>query len=295
MRVVVTGASGFIGLHLVRALLEGGHEVTAVVRAVSKVGPFAQQPRLCATQADLDAHTHAAGVMRGQEAWVHAALLWGEPGTERRDVEATSSLCEAAGRAGVSRCVLLSSAAVHRPFSARMTETDQLQPVEPYGVTKLAGERALHDACSRFGMTGVALRPGPVVGPPAFPGGSWRSPAQVEAFAREALAGRPITVVEGEGRQLCGVSTLVTAVTALLQAEKPHPAYLCMDPEPITWEHVARTVVRAFQSTSAVEVVPREDPQPVPRFSTALIEGLLGGPSNAEAELAAHVRELRGR
>jgi nucleoside-diphosphate-sugar epimerase len=295
MRVVVTGASGFIGLHLVRALLDGGHAVTAVVRRTSRLGPFVREPGLRVIEGALGPNMPVAAVMQGQDAWVHAALLWGEPGTEGRDIEATSTLCEAAAGAGVTRCVLLSSAAVHRPFSQHMSEADLLQPVEPYGVTKLAGERVLRDVCSRSGMTGVALRPGPVVGPPAFRGGSFRSPAQLEAFAREAIAGRPIAVVAGEGRQLCGVSTLVKAVTALLHLDTPHEAYLCMDRDPITWEEAARAVVRAVGSSSPVEVLPRKDPRPEPRFSTALVEGLLGGPSNATAELADHARGLRGR
>ncbi|MDP3236882.1 MAG: NAD(P)-dependent oxidoreductase [Myxococcales bacterium] len=293
MRVLVTGASGFIGLHLVRALVDGGHQVTALVRLAARVGPFARHSKVTVVEAELEDHARIAAVLPGHETCVHTALIWGEPGLEFRDVEATENLFDAAGRAGVTRCVVLSSAAVHRPFGPEMHEEDPLRPLEPYGATKAAAESALHEACARYGMTGVALRPGPVIGPRAFPGGSFRSPAQLEEVVRAAVQGRPITVVQGEGRQLSGVSSVAKAVDVLMRTSRPHPTYLCMDRDILTWEHVARVVVRELGSASTVHLVPREDGAPIPRFCTDRIENLLGGPLNSEADLVAHVRELR--
>lgn len=296
MRTLLTGAGGYIGLHILRELLEDGQHVTAVVRSPDKLGPFATHARLQVVVADLekdDART--AEVLPGHDVCVHAALIWGESGSELevRDVAATAKLFDAAGRAGLKRCIYLSSAAVHRPFAGEMGEEDSISTTDLYGATKAAGELFLRAACAQHQMSGVVVRLGPVVGPPAFAGGSFRSPGPLMEMVRAAVEGRPIEVVRGEGRQLTDVSTVARAVRLLARAEDPHPTYLCVDRDVLTWERVARMVVEALDSPSEVRVVPRDDSEPIPRFVTERIESLIGGPSHAEGALLGHIRQLR--
>jgi nucleoside-diphosphate-sugar epimerase len=122
MRIVLMGATGYIGLHIVRELLAAGHEVTAVVRSPEKLGPFARERNLRLAIADLEQPDRVAQALAGQEVCIHAALLWGEPGAELefRDTAAAARTFESAGQAGVGRCIYISSTAVHRPFSAEM-------------------------------------------------------------------------------------------------------------------------------------------------------------------------------
>lgn len=295
MRTLLTGAGGYIGLHILRELLDDGHQVTAVARSPQKLGPFARHPRLEVVEADLEDTERIGAALRGHDVCVHAALIWGEPGSELevRDVAATAKLFDAAGGAGLTRCILLSSAAVHRPFVWEMGEEDALQTTDPYGATKGAGELFLRAACARHRMTGVVVRPGPVVGPPAFAGGSFRSPGPLLEMVRAAAGGRPIEVVRGEGRQLAAVTTVARAVRLLTRAEAPHPTYLCVDRDILTWERVARMVVACLESPSEVRVLPRDGSASVPRFRTERIESLLGGPSSAERALLEHIRQLR--
>ena len=109
-----------------------------------------------------------APVLAGHDVCVHAALIWGEPGSEFevRDTAVAAKLFDAAGRAGLTRCIYISSTAVHRPFAGGMEKEDCLRPADVYGATKAAGELFLRAACAPGRMTGVVLRPGPVVGPP---------------------------------------------------------------------------------------------------------------------------------
>ncbi len=295
MRTLLTGAGGYIGLHLVRELLEDGQHVTAVVRSPEKLGPFARDPRLQVVEADLEDDARIAAALPGHDTCVHAALIWGEPGSELelRDVAATAKLFDAAGSAGLARCIYLSSAAVHRPFAGVMCEEDGLSTTEAYGATKAAGELFLRAACARHRMTGVVVRPGPVVGPPAFPAGSFRSPDQVVDMVRAAAEGRPVVTVSGEGRQFSDVSTVARAVRLLTRSENPHPTYTCVDREILTWERIARMVVASLHSSSSVRVAPRDSAEPIPRFRTDRIEDLLGGPSNAAGALLEHIRQLR--
>lgn len=82
MRILVTGASGYIGLHIVRELLSAGHEVTAVVRSPAKLGRFSHTPGLRIVTAELEQRRIIARALERQDVCVHAALLWGEAGTE---------------------------------------------------------------------------------------------------------------------------------------------------------------------------------------------------------------------
>lgn len=294
MRILVTGAGGYIGLHLVRELLEAGHELTALVRSPSKLGPFVGAPGLRVVEAELEQGARVAQALEGHEVCVHAALIWGEPGTELelRDTAVAAKLFAAAGSAGAARCLFLSSTAVHRPFAGEMVEEDRLSPSDTYGATKAAGELFLRAACAEHRMTGVVVRPGPVVGPPAFAGGSFRSDNRVAAMVTAAVEGRRIDVVRGEGRQFTGVTTLARVIRLLACAADPHPTYVCVDREILTWERVAEMAVEATGSRSAVNVLEPVAPTPVPRFRTDLLEGLLGYPSDARNAMKAHIAHL---
>lgn len=294
MRTLLTGASGYLGGHIARALLEDGQRVTAVVRSAAKLGPLANDSRLEVVEADLEDHSRFVALMQGHDACVHAALIWGAPGTELelRDVAATAQLFDAAGRAGLERCLYVSSAAVHRPFAAAMSEDDRLNTADVYGATKAAGELFLRAACERHQMTGVVIRPGPIVGPPAFESGPLHTPEAIARMVREATEGRPIAVTRGEGRQFSSVSAVAKAIRLLTREKNPEATSLCVDRELITWERVASMVVACLASSSRIDVLAPEVIAPTPHFRTERIERLLGGPTNAEASLLEHLRLL---
>ncbi|MFO0579682.1 MAG: NAD(P)-dependent oxidoreductase [Polyangia bacterium] len=294
MRILLTGASGYIGLHIVRELLEDGHELTALVRSPGKLGPFASAPGLRVVEADLEQEARVPQALEGHEVCVHAALIWGEPGTELelRDTAVAAKLFTTAGSAGVARCIFISSAAVHRPFTGEMGEEDRISTTDLYGATKAAGELFLRAACAESRMTGIVLRPGPVVGPPAFAGGSFRSDSRIAAMVTAAVDGRSIDVVRGEGRQFTDVTMFARVTRLLIRAAAPHPTYVCVDREILTWERIAEMVVEGTGSRSPVNLVEPDAPTPVPRFRTDRLEGLLGGPADARDAMKAHIAHL---
>jgi UDP-glucose 4-epimerase len=277
-----------------RELLEDGHQVTAVVRSPGKLGPIARHRRLRVVETDLEDEARIAQVLPGHNVCVHAALIWGDPGSEFevRDTAVAAKLFDAAGSAGLSRCIYISSVAVHRPFPSEMCEEDCLSTTDLYGATKAAGELFLRAACAVHQMTGVVVRPGPVVGPPAFADGSFRSHDSIAEMVAAAAEGRPIEAVRGEGRQFSDVSTVARVVRLLTTAENPHPTYICVDRDIITWERVGRLVVGCLNSLSEVRVLPHDTQGPIPRFRTERLERLNGGPSGAEGALLAHIRHL---
>jgi UDP-glucose 4-epimerase len=233
-------------------------------------------------------------LMAGHDVCVHAALIWGDPGSELelRDTAVAAKLFDAAGTAGVTRCIYLSSVAVHRPFHGVMDEDTGLNSTDSYGATKAAGEVFLRAACATHHMSGVVVRPGPVVGPPAFAAGAFRSPNRIADMVVAASTGQTIDAGCGEGRQFSDVSMVATVVRLLTRRANPYPSYICVDRNVTTWERVARLVVRSMNSTSPVHTLPTDTEEPIARFRTERCEELYGAPASAEPALSAHIRHL---
>lgn len=161
MRVLLTGATGFLGGHLVRALKEAGHEVRALVRASSRTGGLDFE----IVRAGFDEPHVLRAAVEGVDAIVHAA----GGGIARRieeiyDANTASTRALLGAVAHRLRFVLVSSLAAHGPSGDRPAmELDADDPRSHYGKSKLAAERALFANAHR--LEAVALRPPALYGP----------------------------------------------------------------------------------------------------------------------------------
>ncbi|MEV1240274.1 NAD-dependent epimerase/dehydratase family protein [Nonomuraea sp. NPDC050022] len=172
MHVVVTGAHGKVGRAATQALLDAGHEVTAVdlTRPTwERAEPGA--PRY--QQADLTDAGAAYAVVRGADAVVHAAAI-PEPSTNpphvvfQNNLMSTFNMLEAAIRFGVTRFVNISSETVpgfffpERPFLpdyAPVDEEHPIRPQDPYATAKHFGEQLMDAAVRRSDIRCVSIRP----------------------------------------------------------------------------------------------------------------------------------------
>ena len=168
-RVLVTGASGFIGSHLAERLLAGGSTVRLLVRRPERVAAMAAAGAEVRTGDLTDAGT-LRGSCDGIDVVYHAGAWLGTPYTREAawaaNVAGTERIVAEARRAGVRRFIHLSSIAVYGPVrSGTVTEAAPLwKGVELYGDSKIAAEEAAR-AGTEQGPELVITRPGMVYGP----------------------------------------------------------------------------------------------------------------------------------
>lgn len=170
MRILVTGATGFLGRNLCPYLRDQGHAVRALVRPTSDWRFLAEQGVDIAF-GDVRDPEAVARAVEGCKAVVHAAgyfRFWGPPeGFHGVNVVGTRNVVRAAVRAGVRRLVHISTVAVigrPRPGTV-IDESYPPRPVDLYQRTKLEAEAVVLEAVRQEGLPAVILRPGAFYGP----------------------------------------------------------------------------------------------------------------------------------
>jgi nucleoside-diphosphate-sugar epimerase len=210
LKVLVTGAAGFIGSHTVEALLDRGHEVVAVdaitdyydrMQKWSNVEGF--RDRASFVRADLlsadlpslfdgvDSVVHLAGQPGVRSSWASEFAVYVDA-----NISVTQRLLEFAKTRRIQRFVYASSSSVYGNSTTYPTSELALpQPVSPYGVTKLAAEHLCSVYAANFGVPTVSLRYFTVFGPRQRP-----DMAMHRLIA--ATLGGPRFPLFGDGRQI---------------------------------------------------------------------------------------------
>lgn len=289
MRVIVTGASGYLGGHVVERLAADGHAVTALVREPSRASAWLRE-RADVRVGDLAASIDAEP-LRGHDACVHLALLWpvASAQPEIDDVTASARWFETLGRAGVGRVVYVSSAAVHRPFGPRMREDDRLRGADGYGAAKIAGEALLQASAATHGFSASVVRPGPSIGLSAEPGCAPKTPHAIAALHSALRAGRGVQVSAREGRQLTSCVDLAACIAAVIAAPQAPELLLCMSRQITTWAEIAQALAERIERPGPIELIAREGGEPIASFDVMRVEGFLGRILSPHDALAAHL------
>lgn len=210
-RVLVTGAAGFIGSHLVQALVDQGDDVVGIdnfdpfypremkERNLAEVG----QGRFDFHELDLLDVPRLRSLLTPETIIVHLAAKAGvrpslaDPVSYARvNVTGTAAVAEAARQAGVSRLVFGSSSSVYGDSTPVPFREDAVAvlPVSPYAATKRAGELLLEAIAPIYRLRVVSLRFFTVYGP------RQRPDLAIHAFTRKMVEGRPLTIF-GDGTQ----------------------------------------------------------------------------------------------
>jgi UDP-glucose 4-epimerase len=208
MKVLVTGGGGFIGSNLVRALVERGDEVRVLDNFSTGIRANLADllGEVAVTEGELRSYERVHAATRGVEVVFHQGALPSVPRsvqdpltTSAVNVEGTLNVLLAARDEGVRRVVFASSSSVYgNSDELPRVETQNPDPISPYGVSKLAAERYCVSFARVYPLETVALRYFNVFGPNQDPSSQYA--AVVPLFITATVDGRPISVF-GDGEQ----------------------------------------------------------------------------------------------
>jgi dihydroflavonol-4-reductase len=171
VRVLVTGATGFTGGHLARALAARGDSVSALVRTEGPAASALAQAGITLVMGDLRDSQALAAAIGGVDVVYHVAAMYRQAGLGDEVYRAVNAVAvgdvvEAAARGGVRRVVHCSTVGVHGDIAHPPASEDApLQPGDIYQVTKLEGEELARDAGARLGVEVTIVRPTGIYGP----------------------------------------------------------------------------------------------------------------------------------
>jgi UDP-glucuronate 4-epimerase len=275
-RVLVTGAAGFIGSHLVEALVAQGDEVVGVdnfdpfyPRAMKErnLVEIGRPTRFSFREQDLLDVPAIRSLLTPDTVIVHLAAKAGvrpslaDPvGYTRANVTGTAAIAEAARQTGVSRIVFGSSSSVYGdstpvPFREDAVAVD---PVSPYAATKRAAELFLTSVAPIYGFRTASLRFFTVYGP------RQRPDLAIHAFARKMIEGQPLTLF-GDGTQsrdytYCDdiIAGVLSAIAWTATAPVGVETFNLGGNNPVATEAMVAEIARALRIEPRVEWAPMQ-------------------------------------
>src|SRR5665647_95358 len=207
MKALVTGCAGFIGSHLTDRLLADGYEVTGIdcftdyyPRSIkeSNIHDAQKNPRFTLLEQDIlemnkfpdvDYVFHEAAQAGVRASWGSSFSIY-----SRNNIEVTQRLLEYYKNKSLKKFIYASSSSVYGDAPLPMREDMRLQPVSPYGVSKLAAEHLCYLYWKNFSLPTVSLRYFTVYGP------RQRPDMAINKFVKAILNNSPITLF-GDGSQ----------------------------------------------------------------------------------------------
>jgi UDP-glucose 4-epimerase len=228
MKALVTGAAGFIGSNLSRALLARGDEVVGIDCFTDYYAREIKEGNLAPLQAHanfrfVEAALQTTDLETLLDGVTHVFHLAAQAGVRKswgddfqiyttNNIDATQRLLEHVAKRNIAKLVYASSSSVYGDaVQIPMTEDALPQPVSPYGVSKLAAEQLCYLYHVNFGVPTVALRFFTVYGP------GQRPDMGFHRFIRAVLTDQPISLY-GDGEQTRDFTFVADIVAALLAA-----------------------------------------------------------------------------
>ena len=273
MRILVTGAAGFLGSHLCRRLLSEGHEVIGMDNFVTgrpgNVAPLFESSRFHFVQLDVTNFVYVDGPL-------DAVMHFASPASPIDYLELPIQTLKV-GSLGTHKTLGLAKAKAARYFLASTSEVygDPLvnpQPESYWGNVNPVGPRGVYDEAKRFaealtmayhryhGLDVRIVRIFNTYGPAMRP----HDGRVVSNFIRQALSGEPLTVY-GDGsqtRSFCYVDDEIDGIYRLLMSDYVGPMNIG-NPDEMTVMQLARLVLELTGASSGIETrpLPQDDPQ----------------------------------
>ncbi len=271
MKALVTGAAGFIGSHLSAALLDGGASVTGIDCFTDYYARTLKEANL-ATVRERPGFTFVEGALQEMDlkpllaGVTHVFHLAAQAGVRkswgrdfdvytRNNIEATQRLLEALVGMPIQKYVYASSSSVYGDdVPLPMREDTYLQPLSPYGVSKLAAEHLGHLYWANHKVPAVSLRFFTVYGPRQRPDMGF------QRFLTAVRDDKPITVY-GDGEQtrdFTFVGDIVAANIAAAEKGRPGSVYNIGGGSRVTLNHVLELIGKVTGKKVAIQREPEQ-------------------------------------
>ena len=223
MQVLVTGGAGFIGSHLVEALLQRGDKVHVLDNLSTGKWEYLDGLPLEWIQGDIEDWPTVQRAVQGCDLIFHLAALVSVPRSVAEpqlnhsvNVTGTFQIFEAARQAGLKRLVYASSAAVYGDAPVLpSTESISPRPITPYGLAKYLNEQYAAVYNHTYGTEFIGLRYFNVYGPRQDPGSPYSG--VLTLFCQAVMTGKGVTV-HGDGQQTRDFVYVMDVVSANLAA-----------------------------------------------------------------------------
>jgi UDP-glucose 4-epimerase len=244
VKILLTGASGFIGVRVARRLA-AAHQVYCVVRRADALVPAQANSivfdlaapghgRLSdALPGRIDAVLHLAQSRHYREFPEQAGAIFAV------NTAATAALLEYAAEAGAARFVLASTGTVYEPYGGRLAEDAPVAPVSFYSATKLAAEALLQGWRSRLGCCALRL---------FFPYGPGQTGRLVPQLV-ERIRSKTAVTLDGGGDGLVLAPTFVDDIAAVFEAALDgewNGIFNVAAPHPVSLRHLAEEIGRVI-------------------------------------------------
>ena len=268
MKIAITGATGFVGGALARALAAEGVELILLARPTSQRQHLADLS-VSWREGDVLDRASLRGVFAGADGLIHAAGMLGQAGVpetiyHQLHVQGTQNVLEEAVAASVSRILYVSSPGVLGPITGPAAdECAPLAPSNSYERSKAAAEKV----AQAFAAQGLPV----MIGRPEFIYG----PGDSHVFALFRLIQHGLFFYVGNGRNTCHPTYISDAVAGLircLRQGQPGTIYHITGPHPVTFRRFATTIAQALAVRPPWLMLPK----PIVWSGAALLE-LFGG------------------
>ena len=276
MKILLTGATGFIGKALVTELIRQNFIISVAVRQKDSlfpnevkqfvVGDFERNPDFSASLVEIDCVIHLAGKAHV----IDKAKVSVLKGFHKINTELTLNLAKQAAMAGVNRFIFLSSIRVNGNKSTKpFLEDDAPNPQEPYAISKHEAEQGLFKLAEKTDLEVVIIRPPLVYGENA----SGNFGRLISWASKKYPMPLPLGLV-GNSRSLVAIDNLVDfIVTCVTHKNAANEVFLISDREDLSTTQLLRKIAKAFNKKIFLP--------PIPVQLMIFVAGLLGRRADA--------------